>query len=142
MHYLCREKYRLEVHWDSLEYHSDDVVNLVNARFTGPALNDAVKLEAPDSIDLDLTPQLLTVMDSYYIIKLSWKKCKYNSDGTIGLIGATFSNDFLKTLHKLKDNDYIVVNTEKHEEATHAFHLVYESQVVKEDSKPYNFKEK
>ncbi len=142
MHYICRERYRLEVHWDALEYHNDAVVNLVNARLTGPVLQDAAKLEAPDSIDLDLTPQLLTVMDSYYIVKLDWKECKYNTDGTISLIGATFSNTFLKTLHKLKDTDYIVINTEKHEEATHAFHLVYESQVVREDSKPYNFKEK
>lgn len=142
MSYLCREKYRLEIHWDTLEYHNDSVVNLVNARFTGPALGDAVKLEAPDNIDLDFTPQLLTVMDSYYIVKLGWGKCTYNSDGTIGLGGATLSNDFLKTLHKFKNTDHIIVNTEKHEEATHAFHLVYESQVVREDSKPYNFKEK
>ena len=142
MPFICRDKYRLEIHWDALEYHSESVVKLVNARFTGPVLNDAARLEAPDSIDLDLTPQLLTLMDSYYIVKLDWKKCMYNSDGTIGLEGATFSNKFLKSLHKFKDTDYIVVNTEKHEESTHAFHLVYESQLIREDFNPYNFKEK
>jgi hypothetical protein len=117
-------------------------MNLVNARFTGPVLKDALKLEAPDSIELDLTPQLLTVMDSYYILKLDWAGCTYTPSGEILLSGATLSNNFLKTLHKLNSADYLVINTEKHEEATHAFHLVYESQVVRENAKPYNYRDK
>jgi hypothetical protein len=140
--HICREKYRLELHWDSLEYHSDTVINLTNARFSGPVLKDALKLEAPDSIELDFTPQLLTLMDSYYIMTLDWATCTYTSDGVINLTGATLSNKFLKTLHKLEDKDYVVINTEKHEEATHAFHLVYESQVVRETAEPHNYRNK
>lgn len=140
--YLCREKYRLELHWDALEYHNDAVVNLVNATFSGPVLKDAVKLESPDFIDLDLTPQLLTLMDSYYIVRLDWADCEYLANGSIRLKGATLSNKFLKTVHKLNPKDYVVVNTEKHEEATHAFNLVYASQVVRENSEPYKYEVK
>lgn len=140
--HICREKYRLELHWDSLEYHNDTVINLVNARFSGPVLKDALKLEAPDSIELDFTPQLLTLMDSYYIMTLDWAACSYTTDGVIKLTGATLSNKFLKTLHKLEASDYVVINTEKHEEATHAFHLVYESQVVRETAEPHNYRDK
>ena len=140
MYHICREKYRLELHWDSVEYHSDSVANLVGARFTGPVLRNALKLEAPDSIELDFTSQLLVLVDSFYIVTLLWEKCEYSADGSIKLIGATLSNGLLKKLHKFDTGDYVVINTEKHEEATHAFHLVYESSVVRGDGSAYNYR--
>jgi hypothetical protein len=142
MHLFCKDKYRLELHWDELEYQTDSRVLLKGAKFSGPVLTQALKLEAPDFIDLDLTPQMLTVMDSYYIIKLDWAACEYLPDGTIKLLDATLSNAFLKSLHKLQQHDFIAINTAKHEEETHAFNLVYESQVVKKDSTPYDYKDK
>ncbi len=140
MHFFCGDKYRLELHWGDLVYHNDSHIVLKDAKFSGPVLKQALKLEAPDFIDLDLTPQLLTLLDSYYIIRLNWVDCEYLPDGTVKLLGATLSNDFLKSLHKLKVNDFIAINTIKHEEATHAFNLVYESQVVKEDAQPYDYR--
>lgn len=140
MNYLCRQKYKLELHWDKLNYHDDSHITMVGAYFTGPVLKDAVQLEAPDYIDLDLTPQLLTVLDSYYIIRLDWKRVEYKSNGDIILFDATLTNDYLKSLHKLEDSDYIMVNTEKHEESTHAYHLVYEAQVIKEDKQPHEYR--
>jgi len=140
MHYLCREKYRLELHWEKLRYHTDEVIVLEGAYFSGPVLKDAVKLEAPDFIDLDLTPQVITVLDSYYIVRLEWSSVEYGADGRIILGGATLKNAFLKTLHKIEDSDFVVINTEKHEEATHAFHLVYASQVVKGNKDPHTYR--
>lgn len=142
MHYLCREKYRLEVHWDKVNYHNDAVANLEGVYLSGPVLKDAVKLESPDHIDLDLTPQLLTVLNSYYLVRLSWAGVKYNPDGTITLEGAVLSNDYLKSLHKIEDKDYILINTEKHEETTHAYNLVYESQIMRADKEPHNYRSK
>lgn len=127
---FCKNKYRLELHWDSLEYHDDSNVNLMGAKFTGPVLKDALRLEAPDSIDLDFTPQMLTLMDNYYIITLSWDKCQYTQEG-IKLQGARLSNKHLKTLHKIEKKDYVVIDTEKHEEDVHAFNLVYESRIMR-----------
>lgn len=139
-YHICREKYRLELHWESLEYLNDSTVKLIGAKFSGPVLKNALKLESSDSIQLDFTSQLLVLMDSFYIAKLEWKTCKYSSGGSIYLGDVTLSNDFLNRLPKLEKGDYIVINTEKHEEATHAFHLVYESSVVRGDGSAYNYR--
>ncbi len=137
-HYLCREKYRLELHWDSIVYHNDKEATLEGAYFWGPALKEAAKIESPDFIDLDLTPQLLVVIDSYYIVRLTWKGVKYRADKVI-LEGAVLLNDRLKGLHKFERGDSILINTENHEESKHPYHLVYESQVIRVDKEPYNY---
>ena len=136
---FCKNKYRLELKWDGIRYVNDSVASLIGCRFEGPVLRSAQKIGAPDYIDLDLTPQHLVVLDSYYIVRLDWDSVEYLSNGAIVLGSARLSNDFLKKLHKLEQNDYIVINTEKHEEATHAYHLVYDSMVVRYDSKPYKY---
>lgn len=138
---MAKESYRLELHWDTLEYHNDNIINVIGAVFRGPVLNNALKLEAPDSIEIDLTPQLLTVFDSYYIVRLDWAKCEYTADGDIKLFGATLTNKFLSSLHKFNPGDCIHIDTEKHEEKTHAFHLVYEAQIIRDSNVPYNFRE-
>lgn len=141
MHLLCRDKYRLELHWDSIEY-QEELAVLKGAKFSGPVLSQALKLEAPDFIDLDLTPQMLPVLNTHYIVRLDWTKCEYLTDGTINLLGVTLSSSLMNTAHKLKQDDFIAINTAKHEEDTHAFNLVYESQVLREDATPYDYKEK
>lgn len=141
MSYLCREKYRLELHWDKISYSNENIVLLEGAYFSGPVLRDAVKLEAPDFIDLDLTPQLIVVGGSYYIIRLSWSGVSYSEDGTlIYLKEAFFKNDYLKSIHKIQDNDFVLINTEKHEESTHAYYLVYDSQLIRHTKEPYNYR--
>jgi transcription initiation factor IIE alpha subunit len=79
------------------------------------------------------------VLDAYYIVRLSWDGVEYREDGTIRLLGARLTNEYLKTLHKLENSDLIIINTEKHEETTHAYHLVYEAQVVNAVKKPYKY---
>jgi hypothetical protein len=134
-----REKYRLELHWKKLRYLNDETAVLEGACFRGPVLQDAVQLEAPDFIDLDLTPQMLSLLDSYYIVRLSWQGVRYEADGSILLTEAVISNTYLKTIHKLSDDDFILINTEKHEEKTHPYHLVYESQVMRADKVPHKY---
>jgi len=128
----------LELRWDRIEYLNDRVAALVGAYFGGPVLGDTARIDAPDFIDLDLTPQLLTLLDSYYIIRLDWDKVEYAGE-KIFLGGARFTNNVLKELHKLQNDDYLLINTEKHEEEVHAYNLVYESQVVRADNKPYEY---
>jgi len=141
MSLVYRHKYRLELHWSNIEYLNDKVANLTGVYFAGPVLKDAAKLEAPDFIDLDLTPQLLTLLDSYYIVRLDWEQVEYVGD-RVYLKGARFTNNVLKEFHKLMSDDYILINTEKHEEEVHAYNLVYESQVLRSDNKPYSYKDK
>lgn len=141
MIHLCKEKYRLELHWDSVQYNTDGVAVLKGAYFSGPALKLAQKIEFPDSLRLDLTPQHITVLKSYYIVKLAWQKVEYLPDSCVSLCDPVITNDYLKTIHKLEDKDFIVIDTEDHEEATHPYHLVYESQVVRYDKEPYKYSE-
>jgi hypothetical protein len=138
-HYLCKEKYRLELHWDSIDYRNDEEAALREAYFSGPVLNNAAKIEAPDFIDLDFTPQMLTLLDSYYIVRLSWERVQYAPDGRVLLLGAVLSNNVLKTIHKFEEGDFILINTEKHEEKTHPYNLVYEAQAMKAGKEPHRY---
>lgn len=138
---IYKQKYKLELHWSGIEYLNGTIAKLVGAYFCGPVLKDAAQLEAPDFIDIDLTPQLLTLLDSYYIVRLDWDKVEYSGDNII-LGGARLTNNVLKDFHKLQNDDYILINTEKHEEETHAYHLVYESQIIRADNQPYSYKDK
>ncbi len=137
-HYLCREKYRLELHWKSIEYSDDSSAVLKGAYLSGPALKMAQEVKAPDKIDIDLTPQHLIVLNSYYIIRLEWQLASYKDD-KIFLGAPRIVNQHLKSLHKLENSDYIVIDTEKHEESTHPYNLVYEAQVIRADKEPYRY---
>ncbi len=138
--HLCKEKYKLELRWDSIEYHDDTTARLHNARLVGPALKIASKIASPDMIKLDLTPQLLALLDTYYVIRLSWDTVDYLSNGSVTLGGAVLNNTYLKTLHKLDDSDYIAINTEQHEEENHPYQLLYESEVIRKDNEPYVYR--
>jgi hypothetical protein len=135
-----KDKYRLYLKWDSIEYKEDGVALLVGATLSGPVLKAAQKVTAPDKIKLDLTPQHLTVLGSYYIVDLSWDRADYNKDGSISIGTAVLRNDHLKTIHKLQQSDYLEIDTEKHEEDIHAFHFVYDTRVVRKEGLPYEYK--
>lgn len=139
MSFKCRRKYRLELHWDTVRYYNDTIAVLEGAYFSGPVLKNAVELVAPDHIDLDMTPQHFVLLDTYYIVKLSWEGVEYLSDDRILLAGAKITNDYLKSLHKLEDQDWILINTEKHEEDIHVYHFVYEAQVMKPTKEPHKY---
>jgi hypothetical protein len=135
----CKDNYRLELHWDSIEYHNDFVAKLNGAQFSGAALKDAQKINGKDHIDLDLTPQHLVVLNSYYIVRLEWAAVEYLSNGKVNLGGATLTNEHLRVLHKLESKDHIIINTEKHEHTTHASYMVYEAAVHRPDKSPYEY---
>jgi len=137
---FCKTKYRLELHWEKVTYHNDRIALLHGAYFSGPVLKNTEKINAPDFIDLDLTPQLIKVFDSYYIVRLDWSGVQYKKDGSIELKEARLTNDYLRTLHKIEEGDYVQINTEKHEEKTHAYHLVYESTVIRKNKEKGKFK--
>jgi hypothetical protein len=139
---FCKNKYRLELHWDGITYLNDKVAVLSNARFSGPALKEAAKLNAPDFIDLDLTEQLVDLLTTYYIIRLSWESVSYMEDGTVLLQTATFGNKELREFHKVLKDDYLLIDTEKHQEHLHPFNLVYACKIIRPDHNAYLYKEK
>ena len=136
------EKYRLELHWDKVKYENEGYCKLEDAYFSGPALSIAEKIEGDNFINLDFCYQYYVITRQAYIAKLSWKDVFYDGDGNVKLSGVYLSYDeHFGALPKLKNNDYIAIDTANHEAETHAFHLVYKSFLINENYDAYNFKQ-
>ena len=135
------ERYRLELHWNKAKYERDAVCNFEGAKFSGPALSDAVRLNDQDHILIDFFSQYIYLVKSVYVAKFSWNGVEYNKDGTISLKNAILThNSELNRVPKLHDNDYIVIDTSDHESVKHQYSLVYKSYVVNGDTQLYNFR--
>lgn len=138
--FLLSEQYRLELRWDKAFYEKDGICELKNARFSGPVLSIANAIQPNDHIMVDFYKQYVILVDNVYVAKLSWKDVNYNKDNTVGLTGCYLTHDTeLNKVPKFKDTDYIVIDTKNHEEAVHAFNLVYTSYVINEDGVLYKF---
>lgn len=137
---MISERYRLELHWKKANYEKDGLCRLTNAYFSGPALAMAQKINSNDSINLDFYRQYLVFVNNVYVAKLSWGEVVYNNDKTITLKDAIISHDTeLNKVPKLKNKDYIAIDTKKHEVETHDFYLAYDCFVVNEDGELYSF---
>jgi hypothetical protein len=138
--FFIGEMYRLELHWTKVKYEKDGVCELEGAYFSGPALQIANKINNNDSIKIDFHSQYLIFTTNVYIGKLSWGEVVYNKDNVVGLKNARLTHDTeLNKVPKLKDGDYLAIDTENHEEAVHRFNLVYVSYVVDENGVLYKF---
>ena len=134
------DRYRLELRWSKVEYDQDGVCKLTDANFSGPALTEAVKLENNDHILLDFFKQYLILVENVYVAKFSWGEVVYEKDGSISLKDAFITHDTeLNKVPKLKDNDYLIIDTSNHEVEAHPFNLVYRTYVVNEDTALYKF---
>ena len=122
------EKYRLELHWDTVEYNRDDVAVLKGAYFEGPVLQEAVQLNEEDSLVMDMTNQHMIFMPDYYQATLSWKGVVYK-EGRIYFKETHIKGKYVNSIETLKDNDWILMDCKEHEMATHVFHLVYWAEV-------------
>lgn len=134
------DRFKLELRWKSAIYEQEGRCKLVGAYFTGPALADALKLEDNDHIMLDFFKQYLILVQNVYVAKFSWGAVEYSKNGTIKLNDAFITHDTeLNKVPKLKDTDYLVIDTSNHEVETHPFNLVYRTYVVNEDTALYKF---
>ena len=139
--FILSEKFRLELHWKEIKYEAEERCKLIDACFSGPVLSIAQKIEENSFIDLDFYEQYSIITKNYYVARFSWNKVIYNKDNTVSLGDAYLShNKDLNKVPKLKNNDFIVIDTKGHEEETHAFNLVYRSYVVNENFIMYNFR--
>lgn len=141
--FLLAERYRLELHWDKVIYDNPGECKFVNARFKGPALQDAARLQENDHIMLDFFSQYIIFVKNVYVGKFSWGGVEYNADRSITLKDAKLTHDTeLNKVPKLNDTDYLVIDTSGHEEAMHQYNLLYKTYVIDNNSELYNFKEK
>ena len=138
--FMLSERYKLEIHWKKAIYEQEGICKLEECYFSGPALKMAAKINNNDNINLDFYKQYVILVRNVYVAKLSWGEVIYNKDNTISLKDAKMTHSTeLNRVPKLKNTDYIVVDTQKHEAAIHHLHLVYESFVVDENGELYKF---
>jgi hypothetical protein len=134
------DRYRLELHWKKVIYEQPGMCKLTGAYFTGSALADAEKLKANDHIMLDFFSQYLFLVKGVYVAKFSWGPTIYNKDGSISLKKAFITHDTeLNRVPKLKNTDYLVIDTSNHSTELHPFNFVYKTYVVNEDTNLYKF---
>jgi hypothetical protein len=133
------EMYTLELRWRDVSYEQDNVCKFRDAYFAGPALSNAQEIGGDNHIMMDFNKQYPIFIKNAYIAKFSWGEVVYNGDGTVTLKDAVMEHDKLNKVPKLKASDYIVIDTENHEEAVHILHLNYTSYVINENHTMYNF---
>lgn len=134
------DRYRLELRWASVKYEVDGVCLLSDAVFTGPALTEASRLNDADHIHLDFYRQYFFLTRSVYLGKFSWRGVTYNDDGSVGLGNARIEHaSELNRVPKLEDRDFLIIDTNGHEDEAHLYNLVYKTYVVNEDSQLYRF---
>ncbi len=138
--FILSERFRLELKWKKAIYEMPGVCKLENAYFCGPALVEALQLNNNDNILLDFYGQYLILVKNVYVAKLSWGEVIYNSNNTITLKDAMITHDTeLNKVPKLRNNDYLVIDTQDHVVEKHAFNMVYKTYVVNETTNLYRF---
>ena len=135
--FLLSERYRLEIHWKGLTY-KEKVCLFDGAYFSGPALSLANEINSEDGIILDFYSQYIKFVSGVYVGKFSWGEVKYKDDNAL-LSNAKLVQAELSSVPKLKDDDYLVIDTLNHEEAVHAFNPMYTTYVVNKEVGCYNF---
>ena len=133
------ERYRLELHWKKAKYEVDQVAMLKNCYFSGPVLSEVWQLAQEDHIDLDFAGQYIVFVDFYYIARLSWKGVNHKPE-KIELSNVLLKNKNLNVVPKVKNDDYIVIDTQGHEDMAHRYNLVYPSYLLSKDGTLYDFR--
>jgi hypothetical protein len=123
-------RYRLELHWDFVEYTTDIVVDLKGAYFCGPVFKDAAKLREEDELILDMTTQHQIFIPDYYHATLCWRGVGYLEDKVL-LKDAWIKGKYVNSIETLENTDWILIDCKEHEEKKHPFHLVYQAEVCK-----------
>ena len=137
--FLIGEMYRLDLSWKKVTY-KDGVCNLIGAKFSGPALGFAERINDNDSLFLDFYKQYYVQVSGVYIGKLSWGVVGYNNDGTITLNNCTITHDTeVNKVPQLNNKDRLVIDTRGHDREVHAFNLTYLTYVINADGQLYNF---
>ena len=136
---FLNDKYRLDLTWDKVLYEREGVCYLKGAKFSGPVISLAERIEPNNFILLDLYRQYYTKVNSVYICVLSWVDVIYN-DTYISLTNCKLSHETeLNNVTKFKNDDRIVIDTDGHEKEEHAHNMTYRAYVVNTDFQLYNF---
>lgn len=130
-----REKYRLGLRWANIDKNKEDVCSLFGACFFGPVIKEIKDIKDNDSIVIDFTPQYNNIISSYYFVTLKWGSASLARE-KIYLRDVYLVGNYVSEISNISETDYILVDTEDHEEDVHMFNLVYKGYVVNVDGNP------
>ncbi len=142
MYFKCREKYKLILSWESVEYKSDSLAFLARPKFSGPALTIAARITDNDSIDLDITSQHVLLINSWDIVKFSWGRVITQDCKEVVFDHGTLTSPEATKVRLFKDSDRLLIDTENHEDEKHALNFVYRCVVSTDDCAVYDYKQK
>lgn len=135
------EKFKLEIRWNKIVYEQEGMAKLIGCCLSGPVIKEVAEMNQEDAMKLDFGNQYLVFVPYFYIATLYWKGMRRSED-KIYLDNVLLTNDNVNSVPKLGDNDYIVVDTEGHEDEKHQFSLVYPSYLIRFDGEKYDFRGK
>ena len=127
--------YDLVLKWDRIRYVNESLAVLEGAKFIGEVLNKSYKLNDVDEINIDITKQFLIIIPDFYIFKFKWSGVTYFSE-EVWFEKAWFEN-FKTRLFRFKDDDYLIIDTSKHEEESHPYFMNYEATLYNRDGEVY-----
>ncbi len=133
-----RKKYILELHWTEIKYLRENELRLYNSYFSGPVLDDAAQINPNDNITLDFSSMYHLFIPHFYLANLSWIGVDYRNNNVF-LKSVVLKGKFADKVPKWNEGDYIIIDTSKHEEHLHAFHMNYDAFVVNKEGEVYKF---
>ena len=129
-----KEKYKLYVCWNNVEYLGNSIIRLSGARFFGPALKIAAHINDNDSISLDVTSQCIEVLNGWEIATLRWGSVASQTASEVSLNDAVLVSDKIAASRLLSRGDRLLIDTENHEDDKHIFNFVYKTKIINEDT--------
>jgi len=132
------DRFRLEIRWEKVYYEIDGLAKFKNCYLTGPVLKELDRLNKEDYIFLDFSKQYKLFIPSYYIAKFYWNGVKY-FDSIIKLDEVLLENKYITSVPKLKNDDFIIVDTSNHTDDKHSMYLTYDAYLIRYDNTPYTF---
>ena len=138
--FKCKNKYKLVLSWEDIEYKSDNEAFVKNPVFSGPAMSLASQINDGDTIDLDITSQHILVLGYWDIINFKWSKVLSQDSSQAVMDFGIFTSPEMTKVRLFESDDILLIDTENHEDEKHQYNLVYKTVVAKKDESPYNYK--
>ena len=134
------DAYTLIIKWLHVAYEvaDDKLLKFDGAYFYGPVLKKASKILPNDNIKLDFTEQYAGKIPEYYIATLLWGDVKYIGD-IVYLSDCMLVCEYKHVLPKVKDDDFIMVDTKMHEDVLHKYNLTYPAELYSAFGEAYGF---
>jgi len=139
MKFRISERFRLEIHWRSVSYDQDGIAKLEGCYFSGPALKEVEQINSKDQIVLDFVNQYILLVKDFYIATFAWEGANRTSDKIV-LSTALLSNKNINSVPKLRNDDYIVIDTSNHIPEKHQQSLTYVAYLIRSDGEKYDFR--